>query len=150
MLSYTTNYLATVPEITVYINCDTRLAINLSVFDLHEDDEFIFVIKNYDYIESPAEFVFRARKEDIDSKGEVIFKISPTDSRKLKPGAFYNLALLINAFSETEPVEYKKLTENGTIRLEYGAHDLDLGDVDSDAETSDNLQVAGIRLERVD
>lgn len=149
MLSYCTNYLATMPEITVYINCDTRLAINLSVFDLQED-EFIFVIKNYDYIESPAAFMFRAKKDDIDDNGEVIFKISPKESRKIKPGAFYNLALLKNAFSKTKPVEYKKLTENGAIRLEYGAHDLDLDDPDFDTEALEGIQVAGIRLERVD
>ena len=47
MLSYCTNYLATMPEITVYMNCDTRLAVNLSMFELGENDEFIFAIKNY-------------------------------------------------------------------------------------------------------
>jgi hypothetical protein len=34
------------PDITVYMNCDTRLAINLSMFNLGENDEFIFAIKN--------------------------------------------------------------------------------------------------------
>ena len=147
MLSYTTNYLATMPEITVYINCDTRLAVNLSVFDLHEDDEFIFVIKNYDYTESPAEFLFRARKKDIDDRGEVIFKISPKDSKKLKPGAFYNLALLANAFSKTEEVEYKKLTENGAIRLEYGAQDLALEDNNNQDSESLAYEIIDVRLE---
>ena len=45
MLSRSTNYLAAVPEITVYMNCDTRLAINLRMFNLGENDEFIFVVK---------------------------------------------------------------------------------------------------------
>lgn len=124
MLSYCTDYLATTPEITVYINCDTRLAINLRLFDLGENDEFIFVIKNYDYIDSPYVFLFRARKRDIDENGEVIFKITPSVSKHIKPGAFYNFAVLLNAFDKRKATEYKKLTENGSIRLEYGAQDL--------------------------
>ena len=51
MFSYCTDYLATMPDITVYMNCDTRLAINLGMFNLSENDEFIFAIKNYSYIE---------------------------------------------------------------------------------------------------
>lgn len=125
MLSYCTDYLATVPEITVYINCDTRLAINLRLFDLGENDEFIFAIKNYNHIESPYVFLHRVRKSDIDeTTGEVIFKIPPEVSKQLKPGAFYNFALLINAFDVYKPTEYKKLTGNGVIRLEYGAQDI--------------------------
>ena len=46
MIGGSTNYLATMPEITVYMNCDTRLAINLRMFDLSDKDEFIFAIKN--------------------------------------------------------------------------------------------------------
>ena len=46
MQSYCTDYLATLPDITVYINCDTRLAINLKTFGLGDNDEFIFAIKN--------------------------------------------------------------------------------------------------------
>ena len=61
MLSYCSNYLATMPDITVYMNCDTRLAINLSIFELGDDDEFIFAIKNYSYIDSSYVFLFRAR-----------------------------------------------------------------------------------------
>ena len=38
MLSCYTNYLAPMPDITVYMNCDTRLAINLSMFELSEYD----------------------------------------------------------------------------------------------------------------
>jgi hypothetical protein len=112
------------PEITVYINCDTRLAINLRMFELNDNDEFIFVIKNYDYISSDYEFIYRARKSDIDENGEIIFKITPETSKHLKPGAFYNFTVLANAFDLRKPTEYKKLTENGAIRLEYGAQDL--------------------------
>ena len=128
MLSYCTNYLATMPEIAVYMNCDTRLAINLKMFDISEQDEFIFVIKNYDYLESPYAFIYRARKADMDENGEIIFKIDPDASKMIKPGAFYNFSLLVNLFDKYKPTEYKKLTENGAIKLEYGAHDLALPD----------------------
>lgn len=126
MLSYCTNYLATMPDITVYMNCDTRLAVNLRMFDLGDDDEFIFVIKNYDFIDSPYAFLFRAHKTDIDENGEVIFKIDPDASKNIKPGAFYNFSVLINAFNRNKLTEYKKLTENGRVIIEYGAHDLAL------------------------
>lgn len=124
MLSYCTNYLATMPDIAVYINCDTRLAINLRMFDLGEYDEFIFAIKNYDYIDSSYVFLFRARKSDIDENGEVIFKISPEASKHIKPGAFYNFSVLLNAFNPKKETEYKKLTDNGNINIKYGAQDL--------------------------
>ena len=124
MLSYCTNYLAPLPDITVYMNCDTRLAINLRMFDLSDKDEFIFVIKNYNYIDSPYVFIQRARKSDIDENGEIIFKITPDISKQIKPGAFYNFAALVNAFDPRTDTEYKKLTGNGNIRLEYGAQDI--------------------------
>lgn len=146
MLSYCTNYLATMPEITVYINCDTRLAINLRMFDLGENDEFIFVIKNYNYIDSPYEFIYRARKADIDDNGEIIFKITPETSKHLKPGAFYNFAVLVNAFDLRKTTEYKKLTENGAIRLEYGAQDL----IVKNELTEQGYNDINMRLERVD
>ena len=47
MLSYCTNYDALLPDVTVYMNCDTRLAVNLSMFELGEYDEFVFAIKNF-------------------------------------------------------------------------------------------------------
>ena len=124
MLGGCTNYLATMPEITIYMNCDTRLAINLRMFDLSDKDEFIFAIKNYDYIDSDYVYLYRARKSDIDENGEVIFKITPRASKKLKPGAFYNFAILANAYDTKLPTEYKKLTENGSIYIEYGAQDM--------------------------
>lgn len=124
MLGGCTNYLATMPEITVYMNCDTRLAINLRMFDLSDKDEFIFAIKNYNYIESDYVYLYRARKSDIDKNGEIIFKITPEVSKRLKPGAFYNFSILANAFDLREPTEYKKLTENGAIHIEYGAQDM--------------------------
>ena len=146
MLSYCTNYLATMPEITVYMNCDTRLAVNLRMFDLGDNDEFIFAIKNYSYIESPYVFLFRARKTDIDENGEVLFKISPTDSKKIKPGAFYNFSVLLDAFDPRKDTEYKKLTENGAIRVEYGAQDLY---VKPDEDEVD-CEIDSVRLERID
>ena len=126
MLSCCTNYLATMPDITIYMNCDTRLAINLRMFDLGEHDEFIFAIKNYNYIDSSYVFLFRARKADMDANGEVIFNIDPDASKNIKPGAFYNFSLLVNAYDRNKLTEYKKLTENGKINIEYGAQDLAL------------------------
>lgn len=146
MLSYCTNYLATMPDITVYMNCDTRLAINLRMFDLGENDEFIFAIKNYSYIDSPYVFLFRARKADIDENGEVLFKITPAASKHLKPGAFYNFAVLADAFDPKKETEYKKLTENGNINIEYGAQDLT---IKTELSGSD-ISVAGVRLELLD
>ena len=146
MLSYCTNYLATMPEITVYMNCDTRLAINLRMFNLGENDEFIFAIKNYSYIDSSYAFLFRARESDIDENGEVLFKITPEASKKLKPGAFYNFAVLINAFDTKKDTEYKKLTENGSIRIEYGAQDLI---EKSECENLTDYKIASARLELI-
>ena len=140
------SYLATMPEITVYMNCDTRLAINLRMFDLGDNDEFIFAIKNYDYIDSGYVYLFRARKKDIDENGEVIFKISPEVSKQLKPGAFYNFSIMANAFSLREPTEYKKLTDNGAICIEYGAQDL-LVKPSTDEVGYENVE--GVRLEPV-
>lgn len=148
MLSCCTNYLAAVPDITVYMNCDTRLAINLSVFDLNEHDEFIFVIKNYDYIDSSYAFLFRARKADMDENGEVIFKIDPDASKNIKPGAFYNFALLINAFNKYMPTEYRKLTDNGRVVVEYGAHDLALPEPEEPKSPFSDILAA--RLEAAD
>ena len=145
MLGGCTNYLATMPEITVYMNCDTRLAINLRMFDLSDKDEFIFAIKNYNYIESGYVYLFRARSSDIDANGEVIFKITPEISKRIKPGAFYNFAVLENAFDLRAPSEYKKLTDNGAIHIEYGAQDI----LVKPAEGEAGYDVDGVRLERL-
>lgn len=126
MLSCCTNYLATMPDITVYMNCDTRLAINLSMFELGDYDEFIFVIKNFNYVDSSYVFMFRATNADKDENGEVIFNIDPDASKNIKPGAFYNFALLENALDPSKITEYRKLTENGKVNIEYGAQDLAL------------------------
>lgn len=146
MISYCTNYLATMPEITVYMNCDTRLAVNLRLFDLGENDEFIFAIKNYDYIDSDYVFLFRARKADIDENGEVLFKITPRASKHLKPGAFYNFSVLMDAFDPKKETEYRKLTDNGRIKIEYGAQDL-LVKPESDELDFD---IYSVRLELID
>jgi hypothetical protein len=131
------------PDITVYMNCDTRLAINLRRFNLGENDEFIFAIKNYSYIDSPYVFLFKATAEDIDENGEVLFKITPAESKQIKPGAFYNFSVLLNAYDKRRETEYKKLTENGNINIEYGAQDiLVCGDGD-DSES----EVVSARLE---
>ena len=146
MISYCTDYLATMPDITVYMNCDTRLAINLRTFDLGENDEFIFAIKNYDYIDSPYVFLFRAKKEDIDENGEIIFKITPQVSKQLKPGAFYNFSVLKDAFDVKKETEYRKLTDNGRITIQYGAQDLEI----KNEFTYNKFEVLGVRLELLD
>lgn len=146
MLSYCTNYWDAMPDVNVYMNCDTRLAINLSAFNLGENDEFIFAIKNYSYIDSPYVFLFRARKADIDENGEVIFKITPAASKQLKPGAFYNFAVLLNAFDPKKETEYKKLTDNGNILIDYGAQDLTVKNELNDLA----CEIVGVRLERLD
>jgi hypothetical protein len=145
MLSYCTNYLATMPDITVYMNCDTRLAINLSMFELSEYDEFIFAIKNFSYVDSSYAFLFRARKEDMDERGEIIFNIDPDASKKIRPGAFYNFSILVNAFNPKELTEYKKLTENGKVNIEYGAQDLALPEPEAPASPFNDILAA--RLE---
>lgn len=124
MRSYCTDYLATMPDITINMNCDNRLAINLDELKIGENDEFIFAIKNYNHIDSPYAFLFRTRTEYKNKNGEVIFKISAEETKKLKPGAFYNFAILINAYDKLKETEYKKLTSNGKIFIEYGAQDI--------------------------
>ena len=148
MLSCCTTYLATMPEITVYMNCDTRLAINLSLFELSVHDEFIFTIKNFSYIDSSYVFLFRARKSDMDKNGEVIFSIDPDTSKKIKPGAFYTFSLLVNAFNPNEITEHRKLTDNGKIKLEYGAQDLALPEPEEPAPMFSDILAA--RLEPTD
>ena len=150
MLSYCTNYLATMPDITVYMNCDTILAINLGLFDLNDQDEFIFTIKNYNHIESPYVFLFRARKSDADEKGEIIFKITPEESKALKPGAFYNFGLLVNAFNRKKETEYRKLTDNGNIIIEYGAHDITIPEDKDIKKLLDTPEIVRARLEPIE
>jgi hypothetical protein len=133
------------PDITVFMNCDTRLAINLRTFNLGAADEFIFAIKNYSYIDSSYVFLFRARAADMDENGEVIFKITPAASKQLKPGAIYNFAVLQNAFDRRKETEYRKLTDNGNIIIEYGAQDLIVYDESTDV----NSEVVAVRLERI-
>lgn len=134
MISCCTKYFATMPNITIYAGCDTPLALNLNMFELGDNDELIFVIKNYDYIGSPYVFLFKARKGDEDENGEVFFKISPNEAERIKYGAFYNIAVLENAFNADKEPCYKKLTENGKIVLEYGAQDLAVDSVGNPSE----------------
>jgi hypothetical protein len=112
------------PEITVFTSCDTILAVNLRMFNIQEYDEFIFTIKNYDYTGAPYVFLYRAKLSDVDRNGEVIFKIPQVASKHLKPGAFYNVLVLKNAFDAKQETSCVRLTDNGKINLIYGAHDL--------------------------
>lgn len=142
------NYLTTMPDITIYMNCDTRLAINLSLFDLGDYDEFIFAIKNFNYTDSSYAFLFRATKADMDENGEVIFNIDPDASKRIKQGAFYNFSMLVNAFNSKALTEYKKLTENGKVIIEYGAQDLAVPATEE--PTSLFNEILGAQLEEVD
>ena len=121
MFSYCTNYAAAMPDIKVYMNCDTQLAINLRMFNLSDADELIFTIKNYNFVNSAYVFQFRAKKADMDKNGEVIFKIPAYRSKLLKPGAFYNFTVLLNAFDIQQETEYRKLTGNGNIIVKWGS-----------------------------
>ena len=95
-------------------------------------------------------FLFRARKADIDENGEVIFKITPAASKHLKPGAFYNFSVLADAFDPKKETEYKKLTDNGSIHIEYGAQDLTVKPDFTPGEEPYISTVLGMRLELLD
>jgi hypothetical protein len=120
------------------------------MFDLGEHDELIFTIKNYNYIDSPYIFLFRARKSDMDANGEVIFKITPEVSKHLKPGAFYTFAALLNTLDARQETEYRKLTGNGEILIEYGAQDLSIGSSVPPSPGALVDEILDIHLELVD
>ena len=128
MLSYCSNYLTALPDIVVYMNCDTCLAVNLDMFDICDYDEFVFTIKNYDYADSSYIFRYKARKKDMDENGEVIFSIDPDTSKKIKPGAFYTVAILENANDHSKLTSCKKPARDGKVIIEYGAQDLAICD----------------------
>ena len=77
--------------------------------------------------------------------GEVLFKITPEASKFVKPGAFYNFSVLLNAFDVHEDTEYKKLTDNGNVIIEYGAQDLVIPRDKADAES----EIISVRLEPI-
>ena len=145
MLNYFINHLIPAPDIAINMNCATRLAINLPMFNLGEHDELIFTIKNYDYIDSPNVFTYTFHKGEEDENGEVFFKIPVEASKKLVPDAFYNFTVFTDANNPLVGTEYKKITHNGKIRLEYGAHDLKVisGDIIPTGE------IVGIRFELI-
>lgn len=134
------------PDIMVYMNCDTCFALNLSSFNLTEYDELIFTIKNASHRDSRGVFSLRVQKCDMDEKGEVLFKITPDIAKQLKYGAFYNIAILADFYDITKKTEYRKLTDNGKILLDYGAYDL------SQEGPKEELfvdNIVGVRLEPV-
>ena len=145
-MRYNTNYLPALPPITVYMNCDTILAIDLRAFELTDMDEFIFTIKNHDYIESPYVFTFRAKASDINSEtGEAIFTIPPITTRQIKSGAVYNFAALVNAFDSHNDTIYQKLTENGKIEVDFGAQNL----IEKAELTDFNYEIVSIELKPI-
>lgn len=127
--SYQTNYSAAVPDIVVHMNCDTVLAVNLRALELGTNDEFIFVIKNYNYGNAPYVYIFKAKSSDANKDGEVIFKIPSSASKHLKQGAFYAMAVLVDAFDTKRETVYKKLADNGKIIVDYGAYDMTVSDI---------------------
>ena len=166
MVNYYADSLLEAPELTVYLNCDTVLAINLQKFNLKATDELVFVIKNYDYIDSHYVYLFRTKYLDMDENGEVFFKITSEESKRLKPGAFYNILILSDAFNSRTETTCIKTTTNGRLRLGYGAQDLvvkseffeqgyeiissrlELVDSAGADATTLSSEVLGIRLER--
>ena len=138
-------HLAIAPDITVYMNCDTILAIKASRLKDKEEDELVFTIKNYDYIESPYIFMFRAKNTDINENGEILFKIPPECAQQLKPGSFYNISKLSGAFDLRRQTDYIKLTTNGKIFLEYGAQAFTLPKTDLGG-----YEILSARLEEVE
>jgi hypothetical protein len=127
------------------MNCDTILAVNLRALELGTNDEFIFVIKNYDYIDSPYVYIFRAKSADVNHDGEVIFKIPSTAVKHLKPNAFYTMAVLVDAFDSKRETVYKKLMDNGKLLIDYGAQDLIMSDIDG----IDDYEIIDMRLELI-
>lgn len=131
---YKQNYCVAMPNIVIYVNCDTHLALNLKAFDLNDGDEFIFVLKNYDYINSDYVYLFRASNADMNENGEVLFRIPARASKRLKPGAFYNFAVLVNANDKKQSTEYIKLMDDKKVKLEYGTQDMLVSDIEIDEE----------------
>jgi hypothetical protein len=127
------------------MNCDTILAVNLRALELGTNDEFIFVIKNYDYINSPYVYIFRAKSTDMNRDGEVIFKIPAATVKHMKSNAFYTMAVLVDAFDTKRETVYNKLTDNGRVIIDYGAQNLIVADVDG----VDDYEIVSMRLEPV-
>ena len=150
MLNCCVDRLTPLPDINIYINCDTILAINLSAFNINEYDEFVFTIKNFDYIDSSYVFIYKATLQDINDDGEIIFAIGPDTSKNIKPGAFYNFELLVNSFNPGSSTLCKKLTENGKVNIKYGAQDLALMEADSDELDPESITITGIRLKAIE
>lgn len=124
------NFDITTPDITINMNCDTVLALNIGALELGDYDELVFTIKNYNYVDSLYIFLYKATKADMDHNGEVLFIIDPDVSKLLKQGAFYTLSVLTNALNKNELTEHIRLTENGKINIEYGAQDLALPNIE--------------------
>ena len=146
MYGFYVNYNATSPSIVIQSNCDNILAINLGLIDIDNADEIIFTLKNYDYTASPHIFIFKASKSDADENGEVIFKIPAATTKELKPGAFYNIATLINSHSISQETVYNNIVSKGKILLAYGAQDLA---VNTDLSAT-GYEIVDVRLERID
>lgn len=146
MLNYCTNYTTNMPDIPVYINCDTIIAINLKVLNLSDFDEVVFIVKNYDYIDAPYVFIFKARRADADENGEVVFKIPQRASRRLKHGAFYTISVFTNAFDTKNETIYTSLAEKGNIILKYGRQDLVLT---TDEDIISDYEIISMRLEPI-
>lgn len=147
MSRYNLDYSTPIPDISVFINCDTVLAINLKALELGPYDEFIFTIKNFDYAKAPYVFLFRARLSDADKNGEVIFRIPYLTSLQLKQDAFYNMSVITNAFDPKKPSIYTGITDNGKILLRYGLPDLT---TKFTIDGCDEYEIVSTRLELVD
>ena len=113
------------PIVQLSVNCDTILAINTAEFNIQQNDELIFTIKNYDYIGAPAIFLKRICATEINSADEALFKVPPDIVQHIKPCAFWNISVLRNVYDAEKPTQHMRLTGNGRVTIAYGAPYLD-------------------------
>lgn len=118
MFNYYDNYYSIMPTITIYSNCDTALTLNLSCFSFAPQEQLIFVIKNHDYTEAPAEFVHRITTDELNSDKNVSFIVPKTNATNIKTGAIYTF------MTQNLEGQCSKMTPNGRVKVEYGAHQL--------------------------
>jgi hypothetical protein len=119
MFNYNKNYYNIMPKITIYSNCDTALTLNLGCFSFAPEEQLIFIIKNHDYTDAPVEFLHTILPKDLNSDKNVSLFVPKENAAEIKTGAIYTFMI------KHKDGQYSKLTPNGTIRVEYGAHDVE-------------------------
>jgi hypothetical protein len=127
MLNYYENQLNQMPKITIYANCDTALTLNLGCFSFAPQEQLVFIIKNHDYLDAPVEFLELISPEELNSDKNVSIIVPSIKANKIKNNAIYTFMV------KHANGQYSKLTPNGTVKVEYGAHSLNLEE-DADNE----------------